>query len=49
LDYTLALLQVFPVLSGIKFSITALAAHRSKLYVGCEDGTLRIFQNTAGN
>jgi hypothetical protein len=40
--------EVLPLLSGLKCAVTSVAAFRSSLYVGCDDGSLRAYDVSSG-
>ncbi len=40
--------EVLPLLSGLKCAVTSVAAFRGSLYVGGDDGSLRVYDVSSG-
>ncbi len=40
--------EVWPLLQGPKFTITSAAVLRNSIYLGADDGSLRVYQISEG-
>jgi hypothetical protein len=43
-----AVFEAWPLLVGPKFGVTSVAVLQTTLYVGCDDGALRVYEITDG-